>query len=93
MRSRQKVNKMRDETVTYNIVLYGIYKHNWRRCCLLVVTSNQKRKQTGAVKKTQVETKDEKNNENTLLPHPAGAEKDAVCADEVGRVIMASADH
>lgn len=60
---------------------------------MVVVTSNQKRKQTGAVKKTQVETKGEKNNENTLLPHPAGAEKDVVCADEVGRVIMASADH
>lgn len=67
MRSRQKVNKMRDETVTYNIVLYGIYKHNWRRCCLVVVTSNQKRKQTSEIKKTQVETKGKK----TKGKHPS----------------------
>lgn len=93
MRSGQKVNKMRDETVTYSYnILYGIYKHNWRRCCLVVVTSNQKRKQTGKIKKPKWKQKVKKN-ENTLLPHPAGAEKVVVCADEVGRVIMASADH
>lgn len=60
---------------------------------MVVVTSNQKRKQTGKIKKPKWKQKVKKRRENTLLPHPAGAEKAVVCADEVGRVIMASADH
>lgn len=62
---------------------------------LLVVTSNQNRfalqkgKQTG---ETQVETKGKKKEENTL-PHTNTQRVYVVRTDEVGRVIMASADH
>lgn len=71
-----------------------IYSMGLEEVLLLVVTSNQNRfafekgKQTG---ETQVETKGKKK-ENTL-PHTITQRVYVVRTDEVGRVIMASADH